>query len=722
MDLIWSLCASIIAAACIIYACKAFTFNASVWGIQFKSIQKSVELTTKELAETKRHGEETITSELDRFKELYFMLHNLERFYDGILPNVGSILCDMISEALDDATLQGSRGIDIETYSRQSLEQFLQDRYDACMQSWENYNLRRQAGGSRELFMSHEDASNSIRRLAPLKLVDGAWLSHVNKISTPIALRQTTQKMWQILSEELGDGDLCKNHVHVYSRLIRETSGACPEPYSPFFIDSQHNMTDVHVWKAAVAQQLISLLPDKFLPEILGFNLHFEGVAFETLVTSRELEELNCDPSYFLLHVSIDNPHSGHSAVALETVTEFLDCVERESGAENLQVAWNRVRAGYIFSKHLDAATSRLRSPPAADLSPREEAVIKIITGKARVAQKIHCGSRIMVGSHHISHWLDRERLRERTWQTQFLQTLSNTGSLVRRGCSASSKLIKEISWGGKMFGSFTDLEVTAIRQWIDALPPKQGKSYWTFTGLCADEVAYDPRTDSQCWANAFYRKTPLIEQALRDSNDTTSPFSTSFKFNDMKATQPLNLSRMLPLWFAGLGLLENFVSVPSKVANDRSSAILRVLRAQHGLGVESGGVGGLDEALRSDRVDLIDIGLGWVDKAGLQRPQWVHTVLQGPDAVFARELITLSVRPEEHAEVLVGLSCAFVELHQAMVPFVSPPLRGALQQIAMREQCGLEEWVVDLRGIVERSMLCKAYSIGRREIAMCFN
>jgi len=685
------------------------------------SIQRSLEL-TKESVKAKRYGEKTITSELDWFKELYFKLHNLERFYDDILPNVGSILDDMISEALGYAMLRESRGIlDIEIYSPQSLEQFLRDEYDAVMRSWESYNLRRQAGGGRELFMRREDASNSIRLLAPLKLVDGAWLSHVHKISTPIALRQATQKAWQILSEELGDGDLRKNHVHVYSKLIRGTSGAYLEPHSPFFIDPQHNMTDIHVWKAAVAQQLISLLPDKFMPEMLGFNLHFEGVAFETLVTSRELQELSYDPSYFLLHVSIDNPHSGHSAIALEAVIEYLDYVERQSGAKDLQVAWNRVRAGYIFSQYLAAAMGRLHSPRATNLSPCEEEVIKIIVGKARAAQKIHCGSRIMVGGHHINHWLDNERLRDVTWQTQFLQALSNAGSLVRRGRSADSKFVKEISWGGKMFGSFTHLEVTAIRQWIDALPQIEQSSYWSFTGLCAEEFAHDPRTDSQCWANAFYRETPLIEQALRDSNGTMSPFGTGI--NDMKVTQRLNLNRMLPLWFAGLSLLENFVSVPSKVANDRSCAILRVLRAQHGMGVETEGVGGLDEALRNDRVDLVDIGLDWMEKAGLQRPHQIDMVLQAPDAVFAQELITLSVRPEEHAEVLVGLSCAFVELHQAMVPFVSPPLRGALQQIAMREQRGLEEWIIDQRGTTAgRSMLCKAYSAGKREIATCFD
>ena len=715
----WLWCTSLIAAACILYACKRFNSKASLPNYRSKSLRRSEGL-NKNKTKARQHGSEQAASELNMLKELYFKLHNLEHFYDSILPTVAPKLWAMMSEAIDHEVQRKGGGIlDIETYSRQRLEQFLQVEYDACMCRWEKYNLRRQAGGNRKLFVDRKDASNSIRRLAPLKLVDGAWLAHIGKISTPLALRSVTQNAWQILSEELGDGDLRKNHVRIYSELVHETSGVFLEPHSPLFIDQC--ISDIHVWKAAVAQQLLSILPDKFLPEILGFNLHFESVAFETLITSRELEELGYSPLYFLLHVSIDNPHSGHSAIALETVARYLEFIQRESGTKELQLAWNRVRAGYLLSQHLNTEVSETRRFLATGLNPCEEAVIQVVTGKARAAQKIHCGSRVRVGGHSINHWLDEERLRERTWQSRFLQALSNTGSLVRKGRSADSKLVKEISWGGKMFGSFTDLEVIVIKQWIDALPWKHGESYWSFTGLCADEVAYDPRTDNQCWINAFYRKTPLIEQSLRESNDSIFPFNTNI--DSMMAKQSPNLSKMLPLWFAGLGLLENFVTIPSKVANTRSCAILRVLRAQHGFGNETGGVAGLDEALRTDRVDLVDIGLDWVDKAGLQKPELVDAVLRDPDAAFAREMVTLAVRPEGYADVLVGLSCAFAELHLAMVPVVSPSLQDALQQIAMREQRGLEGWLVDLRGnSADSSMVCKAYSVGRRVIASCFD
>lgn len=54
----------------------------------------------------------------------------------------------------------------------------------------------------------------------------------------------------------------------------------------------------------------------------------------------------------------------------------------------------------------------------------------------------------------------------------EFLQSLSTTKKLVHRGKSTSNKLIQELSWKGKVFGAFTESEVQAVSDWIDALPP----------------------------------------------------------------------------------------------------------------------------------------------------------------------------------------------------------------------------------------------------------
>jgi hypothetical protein len=138
---------------------------------------------------------------------------------------------------------------------------------------------------------------------------------------------------------------------------------------------------------------------------VLGLNLHFEGVTLETLAGARELRELGLDPYYFVLHVSIDNADSGHTAMVVHTVVKYLAHVRRcsrsssrcrgshfadgieinDSGDEEenddadddddedatakaaVQQAWKRIQAGYILSAGLPTSpcTAALREQSA---------------------------------------------------------------------------------------------------------------------------------------------------------------------------------------------------------------------------------------------------------------------------------------------------------------------------------------------------------------------
>lgn len=670
------------------------------------------------------NGCEAHFCELNELKQLYFQLSNLERFYDYVLPNVQPILHKMFSEALNEF-MSGERTsiLDIDIYSREKLEVFLERENDICMEKFKGYTLRRRAGGSREMFAAPEDVSQSVRRLAPLKLADGAWLSHVHKISTPFRLRRMTQKAWQIFSEELGDGDLRKNHVFVYSELIKEMGTTCPEPHASSFSQWQHDVADCTVWKAAVAQQLMSIFTDSFLPEILGFNLHFEGVEFETLVTARELEELGYDPSYSLLHICIDNAHSGHSAIALELVDEYLCHMQQSQNHSSLQQAWNRVQTGYVLSQYLNEKMSK--SPPdslgtQSKLAQDEEVVASIIASKAQAAHGVHCRSAMRVGGLRISDWLDKERLRECSWRKRFLRALSNTKSLVCKGHSANSRLIKEVLWGGKMFGCFTSREVKALRDWIDGLSSDDCQTYHKFTTLSTESRACKPVQDQNSWTKTIYGSTPMIEAVLSGAVGTAYPFTVQ-NFGLPQLGAP-DLGKLLPLWFASLGLLENCISVPSKVANARGCAVVRVLRAQHGLNGESEGVGGMDEAMRTDRIDLVDVGLLWMDSHGFERPRSVNEYVEHSGMLFAREMLTLAAWPEKNRDALIGLSCAFAELHGAVVSSVPAMVQETVREIAQRERQGLEEWLrLSQEPFPDYHTVCKAYQAGTLEIAKCF-
>ena len=85
-----------------------------------------------------------------------------------------------------------------------------------------------------------------LKQSSPVKYVDGAWLGHVYRVSTPFSLRHITKNAWQVLSEELGDGDLAKNHAHVWRSLVDETGTALANSDSAGF-GTEHDLEIHHV-------------------------------------------------------------------------------------------------------------------------------------------------------------------------------------------------------------------------------------------------------------------------------------------------------------------------------------------------------------------------------------------------------------------------------------------------------------------------------------------
>lgn len=60
-----------------------------------------------------------------------------------------------------------------------------------------------------------------------------------------------------------------------------------------------------------------------------------------------------------------------------------------------------------------------------------------------------------------LSQWLDNDVYH--THSLVFLHSLAESGWVVK-GSSERSKLIKEMGWGGRMFGAFTSDEVSILK------------------------------------------------------------------------------------------------------------------------------------------------------------------------------------------------------------------------------------------------------------------
>jgi hypothetical protein len=701
---------------------------------------------------------EAMNEEMQAHKQLYHKLHNLEQ-HPGILPECREVLLSLLSSTLTEALETSQIGIlSLPTFSRTALSTFLHAKDTSVTTQYSTYLTRRRSGLSREMFPTKSDAECWLKQSAPVKFVDGAWLGHIHRVSTPFAYRKITKNAWQVLSEELGDGDLVKNHVHVYRELMNEVSANLPEAEDVEFIHPRYAMESPRVWKAAIAQLLISLFPHDFLAEALGFNLAYESLPLHLLKTVKELRELGLSAYYFELHVCIDNADSGHAAMAMAAVCDYIDLVREREGDGAAAVAWRRVQAGYVLAEGLGTTPEmegeqlpenegekslELVAPAHMEEAPlyvnakhyhrilkrtvEEGKVLEVFARKSAVAHKIHCGSRLRIGRRLLVEWLDPHAFEDVKWQKDFLEDLSNCKPWVIKGKSSESRLIKELSWKGRMFGSFTQAEVEIVKAWIDELGEPNGTAYFEFTG----RDALKPLAEEQDLLVDYpvFLPTPPAHPNIGATNpDVDIDTPPIYAFHNF------NITNFLPLWFASLTLLESLPSVPVHAADTFGSAIVCVLRAQMGFDVEGAGVAGIDEVHRTDDGDaigIIELGLQMMRRAGLKEPENLRDIVVLGDTetvAFAEWMAWMGMRWSTYRDVLVGLAWAFMEIHEMIADWgeehglLNESKVPILEDIASRERAGLGVCRGEIETDYARNTdFRRGLAVGRRAIEECF-
>ncbi|KAE8325390.1 hypothetical protein BDV39DRAFT_194374 [Aspergillus sergii] len=626
---------------------------------------------------------------IDYYRSLFVKLHNIED-HQEILPEARELLLSLLSEAIASNPEEHGNVLAIEVYNEDQLLAFVHDSHKEVGEAYKKYIEGREAGGPRLLAVNREQAVVILTQLAPLKLVDGAWLGHIHHITTPFELRPITKQVWQVLSEELGDGSLHLHHAHIYNNLLRDLGVRLPAPYEPGFIDPALQMKSLGAWKAAVVQLLTSLFPDEFLPEILGYNLHFEGLNLETIVLARELQELKLDAQYFLLHVSIDNAHSGHAMMAAHTVTEYLSHIRKNEGSHAANTAWKRIQAGYMLSsnqsKHVQRDISSLSSENVhlnmgSDETLTQEVytynIAQLLADKAAVSNNLHSGCRARIGGMPLAEWLESSLVHPKSQKRDALHELSNASPWIVKGDPERSRLIRELKVGGKMFGAFTVDEIEHLESWIRSLGQKEQrqKAYWDFTGR--------NQNDRVGQSSLVTTHSPL--ESMPFSADLTLDESV---FKAPLKGHPINSSDckiILPLWFAHISLLESVLG----------AAIIRALRAQYNFSPESDGVTGMDEVNRASMPDLVDIGIEIIHRQRFAPlPRSISDVLREWPSTSAEMLLSTSRSPVRNLDVLLGMSLAFLGLQRAVLcspGLLSHSSRSALKNIIERETSCLQ-------------------------------
>lgn len=185
------------------------------------------------------------------------------------------------------------------------------------------YLQQRSLGAPRRYFCNRAHALWFLQQVAPTKAVDGAWLH-----GTLWHWRDPRfHGLIRTFLEELGDGDPRCNHVLIYQRLLSHLGCLQLAPLAPAR------------YLQGALQLALGQHCERFLPEVIGYNLGYEQPPLHLLITTQELAELGIDAHYFQLHVTIDNAASGHARRSLESFTGLA----RDQGPE----FYERVRQGY---------------------------------------------------------------------------------------------------------------------------------------------------------------------------------------------------------------------------------------------------------------------------------------------------------------------------------------------------------------------------------------
>ncbi|WP_052229746.1 iron-containing redox enzyme family protein [Streptomyces sp. CT34] len=214
-------------------------------------------------------------------------------------------------------------------------------------------------------------------------LIDGSWAHRIGNLGRNH--RQSDAMLFAIYADEMGRGDVAKNHITLIHHVLASMDINLPHIRQEEFRD-QGDLPD-GLYGFSIHQVCLSLFPDTLYNEILGYNLGIEmfGLGEMRLHEIQKLRRHRFDVSYEEAHLSIDNFSAGHARQSADIIVCYLDDVRRNSGEEAVQREWRRIWRGYAsfayFIEHqlVKAAREQPTPPPAPLPADRAEDVDLVI-------------------------------------------------------------------------------------------------------------------------------------------------------------------------------------------------------------------------------------------------------------------------------------------------------------------------------------------------------
>jgi hypothetical protein len=189
---------------------------------------------------------------------------------------------------------------------------------------------------------SREEIIDQTLQLAPLTLIDGAWLQGFTDVG--LASSRLGARLFQTYWDELGNGTWEINHPKIYREVLASMGIELPPTGSAEFADDPRLRPAS--FRLPVYWLCIGKCPVTFRPEVLGLNLAMElsGVGGSYRSAQTFLKRYGFPTTFVDIHNTIDNVSTGHSAWAADAIDAHMLLVAELGG---LDAEWERVRTGY---------------------------------------------------------------------------------------------------------------------------------------------------------------------------------------------------------------------------------------------------------------------------------------------------------------------------------------------------------------------------------------
>jgi len=264
-------------------------------------------------------------------RELYYYLVNADLF-----PDVMPVARAKASKWLRLCTFFNSPPFI--NYSHKHFDAYIKTIYQREMSAYQP--LQGKPKTSREAYVW------GLEQLAPMILIDGCWIQH--SLDLQNVNSEISEILFSIYCDEVGNGQLEKNHPYIFHQLLNSLSIDLPPVYSEDFVKYQrfiNSAFDLPVYMLALSSFSV-----EFLPELLGLNMAIElsglGRGYMGLVD--EWNYWGIDPAIAKVHISIDNYASGHTFLAKKAIQLYMDDILQCTGdREVLDRHWRRIYSGY---------------------------------------------------------------------------------------------------------------------------------------------------------------------------------------------------------------------------------------------------------------------------------------------------------------------------------------------------------------------------------------